>query len=297
MRGAAVAGDAVFVSTSRYGLHADEFQRRCLGEVIWAVQRNTVEFHPWNSRALTPSGPTSGGSDSIRCCNCTIATVRDVARVVYEVPDELGAVTGWPEDVRWQAGLHVYVRIEPSFGFHEVRAAAPAFAGRSNVRRGHGHDDMVAQGLRSGGGARRLQLERADHTIAAAFSVRGVPDATVPTSITWAEVDVVESNDCTIATVPLAIRGTSVICTPTSIERCSRSTHRPTGPPATSAPVSSTRSRRRSRMIRELSQTGELVKRRVVRVLGEWRGLHGHPSVQRQRLQDGLHLAGVSGSP
>ena len=32
--------------------------------------------------------------------------------------------------------------------------------------------------------------------------VRGVPEATVSTPITWAEIDDVESRECTIATVP-----------------------------------------------------------------------------------------------
>jgi len=41
-----------------------------------------------------------------------------------------------------------------------------------------------------------------DHTIAAAYSVRGVPAATVSTPITWEEIDEVEPEDCTMATVP-----------------------------------------------------------------------------------------------
>ncbi|HSS10925.1 MAG TPA: hypothetical protein VLL25_13635, partial [Acidimicrobiales bacterium] len=41
-----------------------------------------------------------------------------------------------------------------------------------------------------------------DHTIASAYSVRGVPEATVSTPITWGEVDDVMPKDFTIATVP-----------------------------------------------------------------------------------------------
>jgi DNA primase len=41
-----------------------------------------------------------------------------------------------------------------------------------------------------------------DHTIAAAYSVRGNPIGTVSTPIRWDEVDDVEPDDFTIATVP-----------------------------------------------------------------------------------------------
>jgi DNA primase len=41
-----------------------------------------------------------------------------------------------------------------------------------------------------------------DHTIASAYSVRGVPEATVSTPITWGEIDDVDPRQFTIATVP-----------------------------------------------------------------------------------------------
>ena len=41
-----------------------------------------------------------------------------------------------------------------------------------------------------------------DHTIASAYSVRGVPEATVSTPIAWDEIDTVDPHDFTIATVP-----------------------------------------------------------------------------------------------
>jgi DNA primase len=41
-----------------------------------------------------------------------------------------------------------------------------------------------------------------DHTIASAYSVRGVPDGTVSTPIAWDEIDDAEPRDFTIATVP-----------------------------------------------------------------------------------------------
>ena len=48
------------------------------------------------------------------------------AHVAHEVLDELGA-TGWPKTSGGR-GMHVYVRIEPAYGFGDVRRAALAFA-------------------------------------------------------------------------------------------------------------------------------------------------------------------------
>ena len=41
-----------------------------------------------------------------------------------------------------------------------------------------------------------------DHTIASAYSVRGVPEATASTPITWDEIDDVNPRQFTIAAVP-----------------------------------------------------------------------------------------------
>jgi DNA ligase D len=191
----------VRVHFPRYGLHADELCVTELAEVIWAVQMSTVEFHPWNSRSADVERPDEWRIDLDPMPKCSMAAVRRVAHVVHEVLDELGAV-GWPKTSGGK-GMHVYVRIEPAFGFHEVRAAALAFAREVERRAGaivtttwwRKDRDPTAVFVDYNQNAR-------DHTIAAAYSVRGVPDATVSTPITWAEIDDVEPNDCTIGTVP-----------------------------------------------------------------------------------------------
>ena len=193
--------ETVRVHFPRYGLHADELCVTELADVVWAVQMSTVEFHPWNSRRADVEKPDEWRIDLDPMPDCTLATVRRVAGIVHEVLDELGAV-GWPKTSGGR-GLHVYVRIEPSFGFGDVRSAALAFA-REVERRAGGavtttwwrkDRDPAAVFVDYNQNAR-------DHTMAAAYSVRGVPEATVSTPITWAEVDIVEPGDCTLATVP-----------------------------------------------------------------------------------------------
>jgi DNA primase len=97
----------------------------------------------------------------------------------------------------------VYVRIEPRWGFADVRRAALAFA-REVERRAP--DDVTTTWWRKDRDPTTLFVDynqnARDHTIASAYSVRGTPTGTVSTPIRWDEVDDVVPDDFTIATVP-----------------------------------------------------------------------------------------------
>jgi DNA ligase D len=193
--------ETVRVHFPRYNRHADELCVTELASVIWAVQMATVEFHPWNSRRADTEKPDEWRIDLDPMPQCGFDTVRRVAHVAHEILDELGAV-GWPK-TSGGAGMHIYVRIEPRWGFSDVRRAALAFA-REVERRAP--DDVTTTWWRRDRDPTMLFVDynqnARDHTIASAYSVRGVPEGTVSTPITWAEVDDVEPKDCTIATVP-----------------------------------------------------------------------------------------------
>jgi DNA ligase D len=193
--------ETVRVHFPRYGLHADELCVTELAHVIWAVQMSTVELHPWNSRRADVERPDEWRIDLDPMPRCPTATVRYVAHVVHEVLDELGAV-GWPKTSGGK-GMHIYVRIEPAHGFRELRRAALAFA-REIERRVPGA--VTTTWWRKDRDPAALFVDynqnARDHTMAAAYSVRGVASGAVSTPITWDEVDTVESGDCTIATVP-----------------------------------------------------------------------------------------------
>ena len=193
--------ETVRVSFPRYNRHADELCVTELASVIWAVQMSTVEFHPWNSRRSDTERPDEWRIDLDPMPECGFDTVRLVAQVAHEVLDELGAV-GWPK-TSGGSGLHIYVRIEPRWGFEDVRRAALAFA-REVERRAPQH--VTTTWWRKDRDQRAVFVDynqnARDHTIASAYSVRGVPEATVSTPITWDEVKDVMPQDCTIATVP-----------------------------------------------------------------------------------------------
>ncbi|EAP97325.1 hypothetical protein JNB_17683 [Janibacter sp. HTCC2649] len=200
-RGAPPWLETVRLHFPRYGLHADELCPTDLAHIIWAVQMSTVEFHPWNSRRADTEQPDEWRIDLDPMPDAPFDRVRRVAHVAHEVLDELGA-TGFPKTSGGH-GLHVYVRIAPDHGFQDVRRAALAFA-REVERRAP--DDVTTTWWRKDRDPEAVFVDynqnARDHTIASAYSVRGNTIGTVSTPIEWDEVDDVEPQDFTIATVP-----------------------------------------------------------------------------------------------
>jgi len=185
----------------RWDRTADELCVTELASVIWAVQMSTVEFHPWNSRRDDPEKPDEWRIDLDPGPECDYAAVRRVAHVVHEVLDELGAV-GYPK-TSGSKGIHVYVRIPPDHGFEDVRRAAHAFA-REVERRAPELVDLTWWRKDRDPATVFVDYNQnaRDHTIAAAYSVRGLPDARVSTPIRWDEIDDADPRDFTIRTVP-----------------------------------------------------------------------------------------------
>jgi len=191
----------VRVTFPRWNRTADELCVTELASVVWAVQMSTVEFHPWNSRRADTEVPDEWRIDLDPMPLCDFATVRRVAHLAQEVLGELGA-TGFPKTSGGR-GMHVYVRIVPEWGFQDVRRAALAFA-REVERRAGG--DVTTTWWRKDREPDVVFVDynqnARDHTIASAYSVRGVPDGTVSTPILWDEIDDIVPADFTVATVP-----------------------------------------------------------------------------------------------
>ncbi len=192
--------ETVSVHFPRFNRDVHELCVTELAAVIWAVQMSTVEFHPWNSRRADTEKPDEWRIDLDPGPECDFATVQRVAHVAHEVLDELGAV-GWPKTSGGR-GLHIYVRIPPDHGFADVRRAAKAFALEVERR----SSDVTTAWWRKDRDPAALFVDwnqnARDHTIAAAYSVRGLPDGRVSTPIRWDEVDDVDPHDFTLETVP-----------------------------------------------------------------------------------------------
>src|ERR1700761_5412349 len=131
-RGAPDWIETVNIYFPRFGRTADELCVTELGAVIWAVQMSTVEFHPWNSRCADVEKPDEWRIDLDPMPDADFDAVRRVALVAREVLDEIGAV-GWPKTSGGN-GLHIYVRIEPQWGFGELRRGRPPATPRGGGR-------------------------------------------------------------------------------------------------------------------------------------------------------------------
>lgn len=195
----------VRVTFPRFQRTADELCVTELASVLWAVQMSTVEFHPWNSRRSDVEKPDEWRIDLDPMPDCPLDRVKRVARVARELLDELGAV-GWPK-TSGGSGIHVYVRIVPEHSFADVRRAALAFAREVERRipreatttwwrRDREPDTVFVD----------YNQNARDHTIASAYSVRGVPTATVSAPFDWSELDDVSPPELTIATLPARYR-------------------------------------------------------------------------------------------
>jgi len=182
------------------GRTADELCVTELADVVWAVQMSTVEFHPWHSRRADTERPDELRIDLDPQPGTGLDEAKAVAALVHEVLDEVGAV-GWPK-TSGSKGVHIYVRIEPKFGFKEVRRAALAFA-REVERRA---PELITTAWWKEERGEQIFIDynqnARDRTIASAYSVRASPIGIVSAPVTWDELHDVEMADFTIATMP-----------------------------------------------------------------------------------------------
>lgn len=166
--------------------------------LAWAINLGCIDLNPWPVRRSDLDRPDELRVDIDPTPGIPFAHVREVSMVVKEVLEEHG-LTGFPK-TSGSRGIHINVRIEPRWGFTEVRRAALALA-REVERRDPLATTAWWKEQRHGVFLDYNQNAR-DRTVASAYSVRPKPDGRVSTPLDWDEVPDVEPADWTIATVP-----------------------------------------------------------------------------------------------
>ncbi len=196
------------------GRTADEVCPTELAVVIWAVNLGTLTFHPWPVRSADVESPDQLRIDLDPQPGTDFDDAARVAPEVRALLHELG-MEGYPKTSGGR-GIHVFVPIEPNWGFVGARRATIAL-GREVERRMPGL--VTTKWWKEERGAKIFvdynQMAR-DRTIASAYSIRPNKRATVSAPLRWDEVAGVHPDDFTVLTMPERFRTVGDLFEPVS---------------------------------------------------------------------------------
>lgn len=171
---------------------------------MWAVQMNTITFHPWPVRTDDVDNPDELRIDLDPQPGRGFTDAVEAALALREVMAEIG-LTAWAK-TSGNRGVHVYARIAPTHEFLDVRHGVIGIA-RELERR---LPDLVTTSWWKEERGERIFVDFnqacRDRTIASAYSPRPLPGAPVSTPVTWDELAAgVDPRDLTVRTVPALI--------------------------------------------------------------------------------------------
>ena len=177
-----------------------------IAAAVWAVQMNTVVFHPWPSRAGNPDNPDQLRIDLDPQPGTGFEDAVPAALELRSVLSEAGLDSFIKTS--GNRGLHVFAPIEPSHEFLEVRHAVIAAA--RELERRMPQAVTTAWWKEERGTRVFVDFNQAnrDRTIAGAYSPRALPGATVSCPIRWDELEHIDTKDFTITTVPQRLKAT-----------------------------------------------------------------------------------------
>ncbi|NMR30256.1 non-homologous end-joining DNA ligase [Crystallibacter degradans] len=173
---------------------------------VWAVQMNTIVFHPWPSRADNTDNPDQLRIDLDPQPGTDFDDAVPAALELRSVLAEAG-LTAFIK-TSGNRGLHVFAPIEPTREFLDVRHAVIA-AARELERRMP--EQITTNWWKEERGQRVFvdfnQANR-DRTMAGAYSPRALAHAPVSCPLEWDELEKADPKQFTIATVPDRLRTT-----------------------------------------------------------------------------------------
>jgi len=186
------------------GRTADEVVPRERAALAWMAQLGCLELHPHPVRTSDLDHPDELRVDLDPVPGIEWPQIRAVAHVARAALADFGLV-GWPK-TSGSRGIHVNVRIEPRWTFDLVRRAALALA-REIERRAPAIATSKWWKEERHGVFVDYNQNAKDRTVAAAYSVRPLPDARVSAPLAWDEIDACDPRDFTLATMPARVAG------------------------------------------------------------------------------------------
>jgi DNA ligase D-like protein (predicted polymerase) len=181
------------------GRAAQEVVPRDAAALAWLANLACLELHPHPVRAEDLDHPDELRVDLDPVPGVKWGDVKETAHVVQGVLKDFKLV-GWPK-TSGSRGMHIFVRIEPRWGFDEVRRAALALA-REVERRAPKLATAKWWKEERHGVFVDYNQNAKDRTVASAYSVRPTPDARVSAPLAWDEVADCDPADFTLASMP-----------------------------------------------------------------------------------------------
>jgi DNA ligase D-like protein (predicted ligase)/DNA ligase D-like protein (predicted polymerase)/DNA ligase D-like protein (predicted 3'-phosphoesterase) len=169
--------------------------------LVWLANLACIELHQMHARSPNFDKPDYLVIDLDPPDDCKFPKVAEIAFQLKEHVETFGyhpfvKTTG-------RKGLHVVIPVEPKWTFEQVFEAAKAMA-QPFVEKHSGMTTLhIQKEHRKGRVLIDIYRNRTSQSIVAAYSVRGLPGATVSTPLTWDELATVEhSREWNIHTVP-----------------------------------------------------------------------------------------------
>ncbi len=181
------------------GRSAEEVVVNDASVLAWVINLGSIDLHPHPVRRNDLEHPDELRVDLDPSPDASWNQVQQVALLVREVLAE-HRMLGFPK-TSGSRGIHIFVRIRPSWTFSEVRRAALALA-REVERRAPSIATSKWWKEERHGVFLDYNQNAKDRTVASAYSVRPTPDARVSAPLTWEEVPQVDPRDFTLETVP-----------------------------------------------------------------------------------------------
>lgn len=183
------------------GRTADEVCPTEPAVLVWLATLGTITMHPWPVRRWDPDTPDELRLDFDPQPGTDFTDAIEAAIAAH---DFMAGEWGWVSYPKTSGGrgVHVYIRIQPRWTFTDIRHAAIAI-GRAVERVMPGR--VTTKWWKEERGETVFvdyNQNSRDRTIAAAWSVRARPKATVSTPVTWAELPDCRPEDFTVRTVP-----------------------------------------------------------------------------------------------
>jgi bifunctional non-homologous end joining protein LigD len=179
-----------------------------LASLLHFVNLGTIEQHPWHSTVKHLDRPDYLMLD-LDPKEAPWKNVLDVAMVCKEVLDELG-LPAFPK-TSGSSGIHVYLPLKPKYDFGKIAEVATALANEVAQRA-----PKIATTQRSLAKRQKQQVyvdamqNARGKTIAAIYSARAKPGATVSMPLTWKQVQKgVKISDFTIKNAPVLLKKSS----------------------------------------------------------------------------------------